>query len=148
MNRILVQAVRSFLGIAVGFALFLAALQLVPSLAEQTGADAYPVNYVLLHVTWTVFAAFVSGFLTAWIAGAHEFPHAATLGLLMIGMSAFSMKDQAVLRPGWYQIAIAGCGPISAMIGAAVRMLWRLRQPSGKAPDKANGNISGDASRR
>jgi phage-related minor tail protein len=134
------------LSVVVGFSLFVAALQLIPSLAEQTGADSEPINYVLLHVTWTVLVALVCGFLTAWIAGTHEFPHVATLGFLMVGLSAYSMKDQAVFRPGWYQIAVAGCGPISAMVGAGVRVFVRLRQPAKAAAE--NVNTSGEASRR
>lgn len=128
MNRALVQVIRSLLSVVIGFGLFLGALQLIPALAEQTGADSEAIRYLLLHVAWTVAAAIVCGFLTALIAGSHEFPHVAAVGMLMVGLSVFSMKDQAIVRPGWYQITIAGCGPVSAMIGAAIRLLWRLRQ--------------------
>ena len=95
-------------------------------------------------MTWTVAAAVVSGYITARIAGAHEFPHAAAVGLLMIGMSFLSMRQEGASRPGWYQITIAGCGPISAMIGAAIRLLAKSRQDS----NAANSNTSGVANRR
>jgi hypothetical protein len=43
----------------------------------------------------------------------------------IVGMGVASMREAGIDRPGWYQIAIAGCGPISVMIGAAVRLLTR-----------------------
>jgi hypothetical protein len=139
---------RSVLGIVFGFGIFLVIVQMVSaftgSLATGTLSNTVPVNYLLLSLTWTVAAAVVSGYITARIAGAHEFPHTAAVGLLMIGMSFLSMRQEGASRPGWYQIAIAGCGPISAMIGAAIRLLAKSRQDS----TAANSNTSGDANRR
>ena len=122
------QAVRSALGIVAGFGIFWGALQAVPFLIEQGGADSDPMMFVLVHVSIATVAAFIAGLATAWIAGTHEFPHVSTVGLLMIGMAVLSMKSQAVFRPGWYQIAIAGCGPISAMTGGAIVALLRVRR--------------------
>lgn len=122
------QAVRSALGVVIGFGVFWGALQAVPMLIEQGGADSDPMTFVLVHVTIATVAAFISGIVTAWIAGTHEFPHVSTVGLLMIGMAVLSMKSQPVFRPGWYQIAIAGCGPISAMTGGAIVALFRVRR--------------------
>jgi hypothetical protein len=51
------------------------------------------------------------------------------------------MRQEGVSRPGWYQVTIAGCGPISALIGAAIRLLTKPNQT-------ANSNTSGAASRR
>lgn len=139
---------RSVLGIVFGFGIFLVIVQMVSaftgSLSAGTPGNTPPVNYLLLSVTWTVAAAVVSGYITARIAGAHEFPHAAAVGLLMIGLSFLSMRQEGASRPGWYQIAIAGCGPISAMIGAAIRLLAKSRQDS----NAANSNTSGVANRR
>ena len=110
--------VRSIAGILLGFALFF-------SIIRITGGSS-----LLLSVTWTIVAAILAGYLAALIAGAHEFPHASAVGLLMIVMSFLSMRAEGAPRPGWYQITIAGCGPISAMIGAAIRLLTKPRQKS------------------
>jgi hypothetical protein len=134
------KVVRSLASVLVGFGLFVGALQLVPVIALRTGLDATKVSYMLMTVAWTVLAAGICGFLTAWIAGGHEFPHVSGLGMLMIGLSVLSMQQESLSRPSWYQTAIAGCGPISAMFGAAVRTLWRMRH-------EAKGNTSGTASR-
>ncbi|HYA17760.1 MAG TPA: hypothetical protein VEF06_09855 [Bryobacteraceae bacterium] len=134
------RIVRSLASVAVGFGLFVGALQLIPMIGLQTGADATRVSYLFMTVAWTVVAAGICGFLTAWIAGAHEFPHVSGLGILMVGLSVLSMQQESLSRPSWYQTAIAGCGPISAMFGAAVRMLWRVRH-------EVKVKTSGDASR-
>jgi uncharacterized membrane protein len=136
---------RTVLSVLLGFGVFFAIIQMLSALAGSLNAgdlsNAAPGNYLLLSVTWTIAAAVLCGYIAARIAGAHEFPHAAAVGLLMIGMSFLSMRQEGASRPGWYQITIAGCGPISAMIGAAIRLLTKSRQ-------SANSNTSGAASRR
>lgn len=121
--------VRGVLGIVIGFAIFFGVARFM------TGSGLW------LSVAWTVAAGVVAGYLAALIAGGHEFPHAAAVGMLMIGMSFLSMRAEGAPRPGWYQITIGGCGPISALIGAAIRLLSKPRQ-------RANANISAPAMRR
>jgi len=111
-----VRVVRSAAGILVGFGIFYAAVRM---LAESG---------LMLSVTLTILAALVGGYATALIAGAHEFPHVAAVGMMMVGMGVVSMRQEGATQPGWQQISIAGCGPISAMIGAAVRLLTKPRQ--------------------
>ncbi len=135
------RIVRSVGAVVVGFlmfAVFIRLLNVFTGVAESGGAI---MNFLLLSVTWTVAAAVLAGYMTARIAGSREFPHAAALGLLMVIVSLASMRQEGVSQPGWYQTTIAGCGPISAMIGAAIRLLTKGRQT-------ANRNISADASRR
>ena len=111
---------RSVLAVLVGFGVFFAIVQMLFAFA----------GFLLVTVTSTVAAGVVGGYITARIAGSREFPHAAMVGMLMIGMSFLSMRQERAAVPGWYQIAIAGCGPISAMIGAAIRLLAKSRQKS------------------
>jgi hypothetical protein len=103
---------RGVAGVLLGFGAFFAIVHLLS-------------GSLFVTVAGTVAAAILGGYIAARIAGAHEFPHAAAVGMLMIAMSVLSMRDEGVSRPGWYQIAIAGCGPISALIGAALRLLTR-----------------------
>ena len=63
------------------------------------------------------------------------------MGLLMVVVSLVSMRLEGISQPGWYQTTIAGCGPISAMIGAAIRLLTKRRQIP-------NGNTSAPAIRQ
>ena len=110
------RIVRSLAGIVIGFVIFLA----IARLTSGTG--------LWLGITATVIAAVLGGYVTALIAGAHEFPHVAAVGMLMIFTGFLSMRQEGATRPGWYEISIAGCGPISAMIGAAIRLLTKLRR--------------------
>jgi hypothetical protein len=129
-----VKVARGVVGVLFGFGVFFAIVHMLSafagSLTAGTLTNTAPGNYLLLSVVWTVTAAILGGFIAARIAGAHEFPHAAAVGMLMIGMSFISMREEGVSRPGWYQITIAGCGPISALIGAAIRLLTKPRQRS------------------
>jgi hypothetical protein len=114
-----VRIARAVIAVLFGFGVFLA---IVRMLSAALGSSLF------LTVGWTIVAAVLGGYIAARIAGAHEFPHAAAVGMLMIGLSFLSMREEGVSRPGWYQITIAGCGPISALIGAAIRLLTKPRQ--------------------
>lgn len=85
-------------------------------------------NYLLLSLTWSVAGAVIAGYTTARIAGSHEFPHVAALALTMVLISILSMRQEGIAHPGWYQTTIAGCGPIAAMLGAAIRLLTKRNQ--------------------
>jgi hypothetical protein len=124
-----------------GFVVFLAIVRMMTGFATSLEAGGTVMNFLLVSVSWTVAGAALAGYITARLAASHEFPHAAALGLLMVVMSLVSMRQQGIAQPGWYQTTIAGCGPISAMIGAAVRQLTKPRQ-------RANRNTSAEASRR
>ncbi len=106
------KVARSVLAILFGFGVFFAIVQMLS-------------GNLVLTVAGTIAAAILGGYIAARMAGSHEFPHAAAVGMLMIAMSFLSMRQEGASKPGWYQIAIAGCGPISALIGAAIRMLTK-----------------------
>jgi hypothetical protein len=114
-----VKIVRSIAGVLFGFALFLGIVHF------------FSVSSVLSGITTTVAAALLGGYVAALIAGAHEFPHAAAVGMLMIGTGFVAMRQEGATQPGWYEIAIAGCGPVSAMLGAAIRLLTKARPTAG-----------------
>ncbi len=112
------RVIRSLTSVIIGFVFVILALRLSPLAADQEG-------FQFLTVVWTIGASIVAGYITALIAGSHEFPHAATVGFLMILASFVSMRQQELTHPGWYEITVAGCGPISAMIGCALRLLTK-----------------------
>lgn len=133
---------RSVLAVGVGFIVFFVMVRAMSAFEGSLEAGGAVLNYLLLSISWTIAGAIIAGLITARIAGSREFPHAAALGLLMVIVSIVSMRQQGIAQPGWYQTTIAGCGPISAMIGAAIRLLTKQRtQP-------ANRNTSAPANRR
>jgi hypothetical protein len=136
-----VRIARSVFAVLVGFGFFLAVIRMLAAFTGSLEAGGAVMNYLLLSVAWTVAAAVLGGYITARVAGAHEFPHVAAVGLMMVAASFVSMRQEGIAQPGWYQTTIAGCGPISAMIGAAIRLLTKGRQTE-------NRNTSAPASRR
>jgi hypothetical protein len=122
-----VKIARSLLAVLAGFAITLGLIRALAGLVGPVENYTTSMNFYLASLTSTIFAAILGGYVTALIAGSHEFPHAAGLGLLMIGMSFYSMRQAGAVRPGWSEISVAGCGPLSAMIGAALRLLTKRR---------------------
>ena len=116
---------RSIAAVVIGFVIVLLALRALTLVSGDSEALGEQQGFQFLTLAWTVGAAVIAGYLTALIAGSHEFPHAATVGFLMIVASFVSMREHALARPGWYEITVAGCGPISAMIGCALRLLTK-----------------------
>jgi hypothetical protein len=113
--------------VALGFFLFAVMVQMLPRFAGELASHTAAM-YLLVNVSWTVLAAILAGYISALLAGRLEFPHAAAVGLLVVGMAFVSMRQEGASRPGWYHITLAGCGPISVLIGAALRMLTKPRQ--------------------
>lgn len=91
------------------------------------GPTGSGMNYFIVSALWTVAGAFLGGFVTAWIAGKHELPFASALGMALIATSMIAMRREGASRPGWYETSVAGCGPVAALVGAAVRMLVKRR---------------------
>lgn len=109
--------VRGIAGVLLGFGFF----YFVARYLAASGSDLW------ISLAATIAAGAIGGYIAALVAGSHEFPWAATVGLGIVGMGVASMREAGIDRPGWFQIAIAGCGPMSVMVGAAVRLLTRRR---------------------
>ncbi len=121
------KMVRSILGVLAGLAVMVGIVTtLTPVVARYFRAEDFRVMnqaFMLANLTYTVTAAVLAGFVTSWIAGRRELRHVAVLGLLMIAISYYSMRQQTLERPGWYEVVLGGCGPMAAMVGAALKML-------------------------
>lgn len=122
-------ALRGICGVIAGFVLVIA----VMALCERTAVVTFNVRtigtgYMLASVAWTVVGAVAGGFIAAWIAGSRELPWAAGVGFLLVLLSLVAMRRQGAAQPGWYETAVAGCGPISAIIGGTIRLLTKPRR--------------------
>jgi hypothetical protein len=138
-----VSAPRGPIGAIAGF---LVAIVII-AFCERTAIIAFDVRsigtgYMLASVAWTVAGAIAGGFVAAWIAGSRELPWSAVVGFLLIVLSLVAMRRHGTAQPGWYETAAAGCGPISALIGGAIRMLTKPRR-SERSPA-----VQADARRR
>jgi hypothetical protein len=114
-----VKYLRSLLAVAAGYAVMLAFMRFFAP------APAEGMSYFLLSAACIAGAALFGGLVTAFVADGHEFAHAAGLGFVMIVMSVVSMVRAGEARPGWYETSIAACGPMAALLGAAIKMFLR-----------------------
>jgi len=117
-----VKYVRSALAVAAGYAAMAAALHFFAP------APFDGMNYFLLSATCIAAASMLGGLVTAFVAAGHELAHAAGLGFVMIVMSIVSMRAAGAATPGWYETSVAGCGPMAALLGAAIRLLLKPRR--------------------
>jgi hypothetical protein len=97
-------------------------------------------GFLFLSAGWTAITGIIAGYIAAVIAGRNELAHAAGTGLLIAIPGIVAMSKGGISRPDSY-FAVMACGPVSLMIGAAIRRLTRAAQT-------ANSNTSGAASRR
>jgi len=124
-----VNALRTAAALLAGFAVFAALTGVFRPLVGRTlgvpGFQSFTMGILVATLAYSVISAALAGYLAGWIAGRLELAHAAGLGLMIIAMSIVSMRQLGETRPGWYEATIAGCGPVAAMFGAAVRRLTK-----------------------
>lgn len=124
-------ALRGVCGVIAGFALAIG----VMAACERAAIVAFNVRgigagYMVASVAWTILAGVAGGLVAAWIAGSHELPWSAGVGFLLVLLGFVAMRRQGASQPGWHETAVAGCGPISALIGGAIRLLTKPRRPA------------------
>ena len=122
-------ALRGICGVIAGFLLAI----VVIAACERTAVITLNVRtlgpgFMVASVAWTIVGAAAGGFMAAWIAGSRELPWAVGVGFFLVLLSVIAMRRQGNTQPGWYETAIAGCGPISALIGGAIRLLTKPRR--------------------
>lgn len=115
------KTARSILAVAAGYG-FMAVIMKFFAPAPSEG-----MNYFLISATCVTAASLVGGLVTAFVADGHEFAHAAGLGFIMIVVSFLSMRQSGESRPGWYEMTLAACGPMAALLGSAIRLLFKRR---------------------
>lgn len=124
-------ALRGICGVIAGFVLAIAVIAACERTAIVTfNVRSIGVGYMVASVGWTILAGVVGGFVAGWTAGSHELPWAAGVGFLLVLLSVIAMRRHGASQPGWYETAVAGCGPISALIGGAVRLLTKPQRPA------------------
>jgi hypothetical protein len=121
-----VKFVKGLAGVVLGFLVFAGIASWLAGLGEQWGAAAQS-TYLFVNLACIVVGAALAGYIAAFLGDGHEFPWAASVGLLIVILAFSQMRTEGANRPGWYHMMLAGCGPISTLIGAAVRVLTKRR---------------------
>ena len=124
------RVVRSLIAVLAGFVLLATVVGLATPAAMRAFGISEPrtfhMGFFLANLAYTLVAAVAAGYLCGRIAGKHEVAHAAAIGLAAIVASFLTMRQQGATQPGAYDMTMAGCAPISAMVGAALAMMQRI----------------------
>jgi len=136
-----VKLLRSAAAVAGGLAVVVSALLWLAPLAARTfgveGFESFSMPLLLAGLSYSVLGAMVGGYITALIAGRRELPHGAALGILIVALALWSMRRRGEIRPGWQEMTLAGCGPVAAIFGSALRMMQNRTRNKGKQVTKS-----------
>ncbi len=120
---------RSFAAITAGLVIVVAVLAVVEPIATKAfgleNFESFNFGYVMTNLGYTVVATMLAGYVTAWIAGDREIRHAAVLAKFLFSLAILGVVRRGQTRPGWAELILGGCGPVSALFGAAVRRTQR-----------------------
>jgi len=116
---------RSLLAVTTGLVMVVAALGFLSPLATKAfgleNFETFNFGYVMTNLAYTVLAAVIAGYTTAWIAGDGEIRHAAVLSKFLFALAMVGVVRHGQTHPGWAELILGGCGPVSALFGAAIR---------------------------
>ena len=120
---------RSLTAVGTGVAIVAGILAVVSPIATKAfgleNFESFNFGYVMTNLGYTVVATMLAGYVTAWIAGDREIRHAAVLAKFLFALAILGVVRHGQTHPGWAELILGGCGPVSALFGAAVRRTQR-----------------------
>lgn len=122
-----VALLAGFLSMAVLVTIATAVLtKLVP---EWVGAEGHPrAGYIFVNLGYSIAAAMVGGYVTAWAAKGNPLIHALALAFIVMLLAALSALQQRGKQPIWYQLLLVATTPIGIVAGGLLRLrmmgLW------------------------
>jgi len=113
--------IAGFLSMALLVALATAILtKFVP---EWVGGKGQPRSgYIFVNLGYSLAAAMVGGYVTAWIAQTNQLIHALVLALIVLLLAALSALQQRGQQPVWYQLTLIALTPAGVVIGGFLRL--------------------------
>src|SRR5271168_4207663 len=106
------QILRSFLALLAGFVAMAALVAVLTAtlmkLAPQwVGKPGRPrTGYVCVNLSYSLAAAAVGGYVTAWIATDRTLIHVLALAMIVLLLGALSALQQRGQQPIWYQLLL------------------------------------------
>ena len=119
---------RAFLALAAGFLsmavmVSIATAVLIKLVPEWVGTKGQPrAGYVFVNLGYSLAAAMVGGYVTAWIAQNNPLIHTLVLALVVLLLSALSALQQRGQQPIWYQLTLIALTPAGIVAGGLVRL--------------------------
>jgi hypothetical protein len=122
------QIVRAFLALLAGFATMAAivgvATALLVKLApDWVGRQGHPrAGYILTNLIYSLAAAILGGYVTAWIAHNNILTYALVLAMIVLLLSGLSALQQRGKQPIWYQLLLMAIAPAGIFLGGLLRL--------------------------
>jgi len=90
---------------------------------EWVGAKGQPRGgYIFVNLGYSLAAAMVGGYVTAWIASNNPLIHTLVLALIVLLLSALSALQQRGQQPIWYQLMLIALTPAGVVVGGFLRL--------------------------
>jgi hypothetical protein len=119
---------RAFLALLAGFvsmALLVGAvtavvMKLAPAWVGPTNTPG--TGYVIFNLGYSLAAAAIGGYITAWLVRDNPLIHALALALIVLLLAALSALQQRGMQPIWYQLLLTALTPVGVMAGALLQL--------------------------
>jgi hypothetical protein len=79
-------------------------------------------GYVLINLSYSLAAAMMGGYITAWLARDRSLTHVFVLALIALLVAALSALQQRGQQPIWYQLLLVAITPLGVLIGGLIRL--------------------------
>jgi hypothetical protein len=122
------QIARAFLALLTGFVTMAAVVgvaramlvKLVPDWVGQQGHP--PTGYILVNLIYSLAAAILGGYATAWIGHNNILTYTLVLGVIVLLLSGLSALQQRGMQPIWYQLLLMAIAPAGIFLGGLLRL--------------------------
>jgi hypothetical protein len=119
---------RAFLALLAGFAAMAALVglataaivKLAPGFVGQTGQPR--AGYVFVNLGYSLAAAILGGYVTAWIAHNNILTYTLVLAVIVLLLSGLSALQQRGMQPIWYQLLLMAVAPAGIFLGGLLRL--------------------------
>ena len=122
------QIVRAFLALLAGFATMAAVVGVVTAMLvklalDWVGRQGHPrTGYILVNLVYSLTAAILDGYVTAWIAHNNILTYTLVLAVIVLLLSGLSALQQRGKQPIWYQLLLMAIAPAGIFWGGLLRL--------------------------
>ena len=79
-------------------------------------------GYVLVNLCYSLAAAAIGGYVTAWTAQGNPLFHTLALAIIVLLLGALSALQQRGRQPIWYQLLLTAITPVGVLLGGLLRL--------------------------
>jgi len=117
------QIARAFLALLAGFVAMAVIVGVITAMLTKltpgwVGPQGQPrTAYVVVNLIYSLAAAILGGYVTAWIARNNILTYTLVLAIAVLLLSGLSALQQRGRQPIWYQLLLMAVAPIGILLG-------------------------------